>query len=107
VTFLNNFQVFLKGLKGRQEVFLTISQGFVLIDKGIGFVLERFKGGILAIMGRMKCVGDNYLDMTRGIFFHPGLIRRGGGFRIAVLNGGARGFPPPLPQPLSLLDIRG
>jgi len=42
--FLNNFQVFLKGLKGRQEVLVTISQRFVLIDKGIGFVVERFKG---------------------------------------------------------------
>jgi len=45
--FLNNFQVFLKGLKGRQEVLVTISQGFVLIDEGICLVLERFKGGIV------------------------------------------------------------
>jgi len=40
VIFLNNFQVFLKGLKGRQEVLRTISQGFVLIIAGIGLFLE-------------------------------------------------------------------
>jgi len=83
VTFLNNFQLFLKGFKGRQEVLVTIGQGFVLIEEGIGFVLERFKGGRFAIMGRMRGVGDNCLDRRRGFFFHPGVIRRGGGFKAA------------------------
>jgi len=77
VTFLNNFHVFLKALKGCQEVLVTISQGFVLIDVGIGFVLERFKGCRFAIMGRMRGVGDNCLNRRRGLFFHPGVIRRG------------------------------
>jgi len=58
-----NFQGFLKGLKGRLEVLVTISEGFVLIDEGIGFVLERFKGCMLAIMGRKRGVGDASLDM--------------------------------------------
>ena len=70
MTFLNNFQVFLKGLKGGQEVLVTISQGFVLIDEGSGFVLERLKSGMFAIMGSMRGVGDNCLDRRRGIFFH-------------------------------------
>ena len=81
MTFLNNFQVFLKELKGCQEVLVIITQGFVLIDKGIGFVLETFKGGRLAIMGRKRCVGDNCLNRSRGIFFHPGIVRRGRCFR--------------------------
>jgi len=38
VTFLNNFQVLLKGLKGRQEGWVTISQGFVLLDEGFHFI---------------------------------------------------------------------
>ena len=83
MAFLNNFQVVLKGLKGCHEVLVTISQGFVLIDEGIGFVLERFKGGRFPIMGRMRGVGDNSLDRRRGIFFHPGVVRRGVGFRVA------------------------
>jgi len=54
--FLNNFPVFLKGLKGHQDVLVSISQGFVLIDEGSGLVLERFKGGRFAIIGRMEGV---------------------------------------------------
>jgi len=107
VTFLNNFQVVLKGLKGRQEGMVTISQGFVLIDEGNGFILERFNGGRFAIMGRMRDVGDICLDRRRGIFFHLGIVRRGGASEWQGLNGGARGFPPLLPLPLCLLDIRG
>jgi len=98
--------VFLKGLKGLQEVLVTISQGFVLIDEGIGFILERFKGGRFAIIGRMRAGGDNCLDRSRGIFFHPGVIWRGGASEQQGLNWEARGFPPPLPLPLCLLDIR-
>ena len=101
--FLNNFQVFLKGLKGRQEVLVTISQGFVLIDEGISFVLERFKGGRFNMMGRMRGVGDNCLDRRRGIFFHPGVIRRGGGFRAAGVEWGGKGVSTPLLMPLCLL----
>jgi len=107
VTFLNNFQGFFKGLKGGQEVLVTINQGCVMIDEGIHFVLKRFLGGRFAIMGRMTGVGDNRLDRRRGIFFHPGLVRRGGGFRAAGVEWGARGFPPPLHLPLCLLYIRG
>jgi len=107
VTFLNNFQVFPKGLKGRQEVLVTISQGFVLIDEGSGFVLERFKGGRFAIMGRMRDVGDNCLDRRRGIFFHPGIIRRCGGFRVVRVEWGGKGVPtlPPC-APLSIRHQR-
>ena len=105
--FLNNFQVFLKVLKGRQEVLVTISQGFVLIDAGIGFFLERFKSCGFAIMGRMRGMGDNCLVRRRGIFFHPGIVRRGVGFRAVGVSRGARGFPQPLHLPLCLLDIRG
>jgi len=107
VTFLNNFQVFLKGLKGRQEVLVTISKGFVLIDEGLAFVLERFKGGRFAIMGRMRCVGDNCLDRRWGIFFHPGVIRRGGGFRAAGVEWGGKGVSTPPPSaPLSVRHLR-
>jgi len=81
VTFLNNFQVSLKGLKGGHEVLVTISQGFVLIDEDNGFVLERFMGGRVAIMGRMRDVADTCLDRRREIFFYPSIIRTGGGFR--------------------------
>jgi len=51
--FFNKFQVFLKGLKGGREVFVSISQGLVLTDKGSGFALERLNGGRFANMGRM------------------------------------------------------
>jgi len=62
VTFVNKFQVLLKGLKCGQELLVRIRKGFVLIDEGIGFILERFKGWRFAIMGRMRGVGDNCLD---------------------------------------------
>jgi len=52
--FLNKFQEFLKSLKGCQELLVTISQEFVLIDEGISFVLQRFKGCRFAIMGRRE-----------------------------------------------------
>jgi len=105
--FLNNFQVFLKGLKGGQEVLVTICEGFVLIDEGIGFVLERLQGGRFAIMGRMRGVRDNCLDRRRGIFFHPGVIRRGGGFRVVGVEWGGKGIStPPLSAPLSIRHQR-
>jgi len=96
VTFLNNFQVFLKGLKGRHQVLVTISQGFILFDEGIGFVLERFEAGRSTIIGRIRGVGDNCLDRRRGIFFHPSVVSTGGGFRAAGVQwGGLGGFHPP------------
>ena len=100
MTFLNKFQVFLKSLKGHQEVLVTSSQEFVLIDKGIDFVLDRFKGGRFTIMGRMRGVGDYCLDRSRGIILHPGVLRRGGGFRAAAIEWGHKGiytFPPSAP----------
>jgi len=107
VAFLNNLQVFLKGLKGGQEVLVTISPGFVLIDEGSCFVLDRLKGGRFAIMGRMRGVGDNYLDRRRGIFVHPGIVRRGGGFRSAGVKCGGKGVSTPPPSvPLSMRHQR-
>jgi len=108
VTCLKNFQMFLKGVKGRQEVLVTISEGFVLIDEGNGFVLERFKGCRVAIMGRKRDEGDYYLDRRRRMFFHPGVVRRGEGFRLAGVEWGGKGDSTPPPSlPLCLLDIRG
>ena len=103
--FLNNFQVFLKGVKGHQESLVTMSQGFVLIDEGHGFVLERFKGGRFTIMEGIRGVGDNCLDRRRGIFFHPGIVRRGEGFRVAGVECGSKGVstPPPAAS-LSISD---
>jgi len=107
VTFLNNFQVFLKGLKGCLEVLVTISLGFVLIDEGIGFVLERFKGGRFSIMGRKRAIGEDCLDRRRRIFLHPGVIRRGGGFRAAGVEWGGKGVSTPPPSaPLSIRHQR-
>ena len=99
--------MFLKGLKGPQEVLVTISQGFVLIDESIGFVLERFKGGRFTIMGRMRGVGDTCLDRRRRIFFNPGVIRRGGGIRVAGVEwGGKEVSTPPPSAPLSIRHQR-
>ena len=80
--------------KDGQKEFVTISQRLVLIDKGGDFLLEGFKRCRLSIIGRDRSLGSNSLGRGRGIFFHPGVITRGGGFRAAGLNGGARGFPP-------------
>jgi len=67
----------------------------------------RFKGGRFTIMGRMRAVGDNCLDRRRGIFFHPGIVRRGGTFSAAGVELGGKGVStPPLSAPLSI-DIRG
>jgi len=81
MTFLNNFQVVLKCFQGGNKVLVAISQRFVLIDEGVGFFLEGFKGGMLAIMSRDRGLGGNSLDRRRGVFFHPGVHRGVGGFR--------------------------
>jgi len=86
VTFLNNFQVVLKCFKGGNKVLVPISQRFVLIDGGVGFFLEGFKGGMLGIMSRDRGLGGNSLDRRRGDFFHPGVHRGVGGFRVAGLQ---------------------
>ena len=107
MTFLSNFQVFVKGLKGHQEVLVTISQGFVLIDDGIGFVLERFKGGRFTIMGRIRGVEDNSLDRRKGIFFHPDIVRGGGGFRATGVEWGGKVLSTPPPSaPLAIRHQR-
>ena len=101
--FLNIFQVFLKSLKGCEEVLVTISQGFVLIDEDSGFVLERFKGSRFAIMVRMRDMGDNCLDRRRGIFFYPDIVRRDGGFTAVRVECGGKGVSTPPPSaPLSI-----
>jgi len=64
VTFLNNFQVVLK-FKGSNKVLVAISQRLFLIDEGVGFFLEGFKGGMLAIMSRDRGLGGNSLDRRR------------------------------------------
>jgi len=51
VMFFNNLQVFLKCFKDCQEVLVAISKRFVLIDKGIGFILEGLKSSIFTILG--------------------------------------------------------
>jgi len=107
VTFLNNLQVVLKCFNRGNKVLVAISQRFVLIDEGVGFFLEGFKGGMLGIMSRDRGLGGNSLDRRRGVFFHPGVHRGVGGFRTAGCNGVARGFPLALPLPLCLSDIRG
>jgi len=90
VTFLNNFQVVLKCFKGGNKVLVPISQRFVLIDKDVGFFLERFKGGMLTIMSRDRGLGGNSLDRRRGVFFHPGVHRGVRGFRVAGLQWGSK-----------------
>jgi len=107
VTFLNNFLVVLKCFKGGNKVLVAISQRFVLIDEGVGFFVELFKGGMLAIMSRDRGFGGNILDRRRGVFFHPGVHRGVGGFRVAGLEWGSKRVSSPLPLFLCLSDIRG
>ena len=75
MTFLDNLQVLLKCLEGFQKQLVAISQRFVLIDEGIGFFLEGFKGGRLSIMDRGRGVGGNSVDRRRGVFLDPSVIR--------------------------------
>ena len=90
MTFLNNFQVVLKCFKCCNKVLVAISQRFVQIDEGVGFFLEGFKGGMLAIRSRDRGLGGNSLDRRRGVFFHPGVHRGVGGFRAAGLKWGSK-----------------
>jgi len=107
VTFLNNFQVVLKGSKGGNKVLVAISQRFVLIYKGVGFFLEEFKGCMLAIMSRDRGLGGYSLDRRRGVFFHPGVHRAVGGFRAAWLEWGSKRVSSALPSsPLSIRHQR-
>jgi len=70
-------------------------------------MLERFKGGRFAIMGRMRGVGDKCLDRRRGIFFHPGVVRRGGGFRAVLVEWRGKGVSTRPPSaPLSIRHQR-
>ena len=48
--FLDNIQVLLKCLEGFQKELVAISQRLVLINKGVDFILEGFKGGRFSIM---------------------------------------------------------
>ena len=89
MTFLNNFQVVLKCFKGGDKVLVAISQRFVLIYEAVGFFLERFKGGRLAIMSRDRGLGGDSLDRRRGVFFHPSVHRGVGGFRAAGVEWGS------------------
>ena len=75
MTFLDNLQVLLKCLEGFQKELVAISQRFGLIDKGVGFLLEGFKGGRLFIMDRGRGVGGNSVDRRRGVFIHPSVVR--------------------------------
>jgi len=86
VRFLNNFQVVLKCIKGGNKVLVAISQRFLLIDEGVGFFLEGFKGGMLAIMSRDRGLCGNSLDSRRGVLFHPLAHRGVGGFRAVGLE---------------------
>jgi len=90
---MNNIQVLLKGFKGCDEVLVAMSQGLVLIDEGIGFFLQGFKGGRLAIMGREKSLSIDSLHKRRGVFSHPGVFRRREGFRAAGLKWGSKRVP--------------
>jgi len=81
VTFLNNFQVVIKGLKGDQKEFVTISQRLVLIGDGSDFLLEGLKSCRLSIIGGDRGFSGNSLDRRRGIFFFPGIVKRGGGLQ--------------------------
>ena len=54
-------------------------------------------------MGTIRGVRDNCLDRRRGIFFHPGIRRRGGGFRVAGVEWGGKRVSTPSPSaPLSI-----
>jgi len=95
--------VVLKCFEGGNKVLVAFSQRFVLIDEGVGFFLEGFKGGMLAIMSRERGFGGNSLDRRRGVFFHPGVHRGVGGFRVAELEWGSkRVASAPPSSPLSI-----
>ena len=107
MTVLNNFQVVLRCFKGGNKVLVAISQRFVPIDKGAGFFMEGFKGGMLAIMSIDRGLGGNSLDRRRGVFFHPGVHRGVGGFRAAGLQWGSKTVYSALPSsPLSIRHER-
>ena len=100
MTFLKNFPVVLKGFKGGNKLLVAISQRFVLIDEGVGFFLEGFKGGMLAIMSRDRGLGGNCLDRRRGVFFYHRVHRGVGGFRAPGLEWGSKrvsSVPPSSP----------
>jgi len=99
--------VVLKCFKGGNKALVAISQIFVLIDEGVGFFLEGFKGGMLAIISRDRGLGGNSLDRRRGVFFHPGVHRGVGDFRAAGLEWGSkRGSSAPPCSPLSIRHQR-
>jgi len=105
--FLNNFPVVLKCFKGDNKVLVASSQRFVLIDEGVGFFLEGFKGGMLTIMSRDRGLGGNSLDRRRGVFFYPGVHRGVGGFRVAGLEWSSkRVSSAPPSSPLSIRHQR-
>jgi len=88
--------VVFQGLKAGQKEFITISPRPFLIEEGVDFLLEGFKSGMLSIIARDRGLGGIRLHRRRGIFFHPGVICRGGGFRAAgVESGGMRVSTPP------------
>jgi len=99
--------VVLKCFKGGNKVLVAISQRFVLIDEGVGFFLEGFKHGMLAIMSRDRVLGGNSLDRRRGVFFHPGVHMGVGGFRAVGLEWGSkRVSSAPPSSPLSIRHQR-
>ena len=65
----------LKCLEGFQKELVAISQKFVMIDEGVGFFLEGFKGGRLSTTDRGRGVGGNSVDRRRGVFLHPSVVR--------------------------------
>jgi len=82
--------------------FVTISQSLVLMDQGFNFLLKEFKSRRLSIIAGDRALGGNSLHRRRGIFFHPGAIMRGGGFRAVGVEWGGKGVSTPHPSaPLS------
>ena len=53
-------------------------------------------------------MGGNSLDRRGGVSFHPGVVRRSGGFRAAVVEWGGKGVSTTLPSaPGSIRHQRG
>jgi len=60
-------------------------------------LLEGFKSGRLSIIGGDRGLGATSLARRRGIMFHPGIIRKCGGFRSGAVEWVGKGVSTPPP----------